>query len=165
MTIEYAPGQPGLAEEAMRRAGLKVTKSRRAVYEALRDAPHASADRIFDRVRQALPSSSLQSVYNALEAFTASDLVRRIEPAGRPRLFELRVGDNHHHIVCSSCGAVRDVNCAVGQAPCLAPADTCGYEIESAEITFWGLCSDCSGRPHASIERFKPTEPIAEGEA
>jgi len=127
--------------------------------------PHASADRIFDRVRQAVPSSSLQSVYNALGAFTAAGLVRRIEPAGRPRLFELRIGDNHHHLVCSSCGAVSDVDCAVGRAPCLMPADTHGYEIESAEITFWGLCSTCSGRSSAPTERFMAPEPIAKGEA
>lgn len=130
----------------MRRAGLKVTNSRRAVYEALRKTPHASADRIFDSVRRAIPSTSVQSVYNALAAFTAADLARRIEPAGGPRLFELRAGDNHHHIVCSSCGGVHDVDCAVEAAPCLRPAETYGYEIDVAEITFWGLCSDCSGQ-------------------
>jgi Fur family ferric uptake transcriptional regulator len=150
--------QHPLAEPALRAAGLKVTESRRAVYDALCALPHASADRIFDRISDTIPSSSVQSVYNALGDFVSAGLARRIEPAGGPRLFELRVGDNHHHIVCSSCGAVQDVDCAVGAAPCLAPSDTHGYEIDLAEVTFWGLCPACSGRSAASAHPFAATE-------
>ncbi|MCT9818737.1 transcriptional repressor [Microbacterium sp. W1N] len=136
------------ASDALRGAGLRVTESRSAVYEALRSAPHASADDVYERIRVHVPGTSRQSVYNALGDFADAGLVRRIEPAGRPMLFELRVDDNHHHLVCTGCGAVEDIDCAVGAAPCLVPSDDHGYTIAAAEVTFWGVCPACrSARP------------------
>ncbi|GAA2984420.1 Fur family ferric uptake transcriptional regulator [Microbacterium terrae] len=132
------------ASELLRGAGLRVTDSRRAVVEALRAKPHVSADEVFQLARRYVPQSSLQSVYNALTDFVDAGLVRRIEPAGRPGLFELRVDDNHHHLVCTGCGAVEDVDCAVGPAPCLTPSDSHGYTVQVAEVTFWGLCPACA---------------------
>lgn len=131
------------AAAALRGAGLRVTESRTAVYDALRDRPHASADAVFELIRGAVPATSRQSVYNALGDFADAGLVRRIEPAGRPMLFELRVDDNHHHLVCTGCGAVEDIDCTVGHAPCLVPSEDHGYAIAAAEVTFWGLCPAC----------------------
>ncbi|WP_342000889.1 transcriptional repressor [Microbacterium sp. LWH7-1.2] len=128
----------------LRAAGLRVTDSRRAVVEALVERPHASADELFAVVARTLPATSLQSVYNALGDFVDAGLARRIEPAGRPGLFELRVDDNHHHLICSQCGAVEDVDCVVGAAPCLTPADAHGYAVQVAEVTFWGVCPACA---------------------
>lgn len=135
---------PEASEAALRGAGLRITESRRAVYDALRDHPHATADDVFARVRTVLSSTSMQSVYNALGDFAAAGLVRRIEPAGHPMMFELRVDDNHHHLVCTRCGDVTDVDCAVGHAPCLAPSDMHGYTVAMAEVTYWGLCASCA---------------------
>ncbi|WP_214465788.1 Fur family transcriptional regulator [Microbacterium flavescens] len=132
------------AGERIRSAGLRVTDSRRAVLDALRERPHASADELFALVAVTVPHTSLQSVYNALSDFVDAGLVRRIEPAGRPGLFELRVDDNHHHLVCTECGAVEDVDCAVGPAPCLTPSDARGYAVSVAEVTFWGVCPACA---------------------
>lgn len=132
------------ADAAIRAAGLRVTATRRAVYDALDAHPHARAEQVFDRVRGALDAPSMQSVYNALGDFVEAGLVRRIEPAGHPGLYEMRVDDNHHHLVCSGCGRVEDVDCVVGAAPCLQPSQTHGYRIHTAEVTFWGLCSDCA---------------------
>ncbi|MGA7148071.1 MAG: Fur family transcriptional regulator [Microbacterium sp.] len=134
--------------ERIRAVGLRVTDPRRAVFEALEQRPHASADELFAQVSLAVPHTSLQSVYNALGDFVDAGLVRRIEPAGRPGLFELRVDDNHHHLVCSRCGRVEDVDCAVGPAPCLTPSDTRGFTIAAAEVTFWGLCPTCTPASH-----------------
>ena len=138
----------GRAAEAIRGAGLRVTESRAAVLDALREHPHASAEVIHSHVLSRMPRASLQSVYNALDDFVAADLARRIEPAGRPMLFELRVNDNHHHVVCTSCGAIADVDCSLAEAPCLHPADAKGFTIAEAEITFWGVCADCAASPH-----------------
>jgi Fur family ferric uptake transcriptional regulator len=151
-------------EGMLRRSGLRVTGTRVAVFDALRDLPHARADDVFERVRPALAHTSLQSVYNALGDLTAAGLVRRIEPAGHPGLFELRVDDNHHHLVCASCGRIEDVDCTVGAAPCLVPADTHGFTVFSAEVTFWGLCRPCSdAAASAPIDSTSaPTHP-AEG--
>ncbi|MDO8383612.1 MAG: Fur family transcriptional regulator [Microbacterium sp.] len=132
------------AAELIRRAGLRVTEPRRAVVEALRVSPHASADAVFQLVALSVPQTSLQSVYNALGDFVDAGLVRRIEPAGRPGLFELRVDDNHHHVICTGCGAVADIDCAVGEAPCLTPSDTHGFAVHTAEVTYWGTCPDCA---------------------
>lgn len=132
------------AAALIRRAGLRVTEPRRAVVEALRLSPHASADAVFRLVTASVPQTSLQSVYNALGDFADAGLVRRIEPAGRPGLFELRVDDNHHHIICSSCGAVEDVECAHGEAPCLTPSETHGFAVHTAEVTYWGTCPACA---------------------
>lgn len=128
------------ADDAIRAAGLRVTEQRRAVFAALAGRPHVSAEELHAQ----LPAVTLQSVYNALGDFATAGLVRRIEPAGHPMMFELRVGDNHHHLVCTGCGAVEDVDCAVGHAPCLIPSATHGYCIATAEVTYWGLCADCA---------------------
>ncbi len=129
------------AAEWIRAAGLRVTESRRAVAEALRARPHASAEDLYALVVRDVPHTSLQSVYNALGDFVDAGLVRRIEPAGRPGLFELRVARQppppHLH---ASCGAVEDVDCVVGAAPCLTPSDLRGFSVASAEVTFWGTC-------------------------
>lgn len=142
------------AATALRAAGLKVTDSRTAVYDTLRTHPHASADDVFLAIVERMPRASRQSVYNALGDFADAGLVRRIEPAGRPMLFELRVSDNHHHLVCTSCGAVVDVDCAIGAAPCLEPSDNHGFILTTAEVTYWGLCPACA---HAA------TPPLTEG--
>jgi len=132
------------AAEAVRGVGLRVTESRAAVYDALHRLPHASADEVLAAIAERMPRASAQSVYNALNDFADAGLVRRIEPAGRPMLFELRTGDNHHHIVCTSCGAVEDVDCAVGHAPCLTPSQQHGFTLAAAEVTYWGLCPACT---------------------
>jgi Fur family transcriptional regulator, stress-responsive regulator len=106
-------------------------------------APHSSVDAVVSAVRDHLGDGSAQTVYNVLRALTDAGLVRRIEPAGRPWLYELRVGDNHHHIVCRTCHAIADVDCAVGDTPCLTAADNSGYDIDEAEVIFWGRCPEC----------------------
>ena len=129
---------------ALRRVGLRVTASRLAVLTALgASAPHSSVDAVVSAVRERLGDGSAQTVYNVLRTFTDVGLVRRIEPAGRPGLYELRVGDNHHHIVCRRCNAIADVHCAVGDTPCLTAADDSGYEIDEAEVIYWGRCPEC----------------------
>ncbi|MGW3199297.1 Fur family transcriptional regulator [Streptomyces sp. NPDC001118] len=134
---------PTTAEE-LRGAGLRVTAARVALLETVRDGDHLGVEAIASRVRARVGHISLQAVYEALHALTAAGLVRRIEPAGHPARFEGRVGDNHHHIVCRSCGAVVDVDCAVGDAPCLTASDDRGFAIEEAEVVYWGTCPDCS---------------------
>lgn len=141
-------------DTAIRGAGLRVTDSRRAVLRSLHAFPHATADGVYRRVLRTTPQTSLQSVYNALNDFADAGLVRRIQPAGQPGLFEVRVGDNHHHLVCRSCGRVEDVDCAEIAAPCLAPSDAHGFAVHAAEVTFWGLCPSCeasavSHTPHS----------------
>lgn len=138
-------GEPALAE-SIRSAGLKVTAPRLAVMRALADAPHADAEHLFAAVRAELPGTSLQAVYGVLTALTGVGLVRRIQPAGSAARFERRVGDNHHHAVCSRCNSVHDIECVVGEAPCLTPAHSAeigGFAVQSAEVTFWGLCESC----------------------
>jgi Fe2+ or Zn2+ uptake regulation protein len=129
---------------ALRRVGLRVTAPRLAVLTALAEgAPHASVDAVVSAVRERLGDGSAQTVYNVLRTFSDVGLVRRIEPAGGPGLYELRVGDNHHHVVCRHCGAIADVACAVGDPPCLTAADDAGYEIDEAEVIYWGRCPAC----------------------
>jgi Fe2+ or Zn2+ uptake regulation protein len=113
------------------------------VIEAVRQGPHAGVDKIVASVAARLGSVSKQAVYDALEALVAARLVRRIEPAGSPALYENRVGDNHHHVVCRMCRAIDDVDCAHGDAPCLEPSQTHGFVIDEAEVTYWGVCPDC----------------------
>jgi Fur family transcriptional regulator, stress-responsive regulator len=128
----------------LRVAGMRVTSTRLAVYEELHGAGHLEADAIAERVRGRLGGVSRQTVYDALRILCKLDLVRRIEPAGSPAaLYETRVADNHHHVVCRRCGAVTDVDCATGTAPCLDASDTHGFVIDEAEVTFWGLCPGC----------------------
>ena len=130
--------------DALRRAGLRVTASRLAVLSSLASgAPHSSVDAVVSAVRDRLGDGSAQTVYNVLRTFTDVGLVRRIEPAGQPGLYELRVGDNHHHLVCRYCGAIVDVACAVGDTPCLTAAEDYGYDIDEAEVIYWGRCPEC----------------------
>ena len=138
-----ASDPPTTADE-LRGAGLRVTAARVALLQAVRDGDHLGVEAIAGRVRDRLGHISLQAVYEALHALTAAGLVRRIEPAGSPALFERRVGDNHHHLVCRSCGVVADVDCAVGEAPCLTASDDHGFSIDEAEVVYWGLCPGCS---------------------
>jgi len=115
-----------------------------AVLEVLTTSPgHLDVDEIAEKVRQRLDSVSTQAVYDVLRALTEAGLVRRIEPAGSPARFEMRVGDNHHHVVCRHCGAIADVDCAVGERPCLDPSEGHGFVIDEAEVTYWGTCPEC----------------------
>ena len=125
-------------------AGLRVTGVRLAVLRALRTDQHRSADEVVRAVRADLGGASVQAVYDTLHALTDAGLLRRVEPAGHPARYERRVGDNHHHIVCRSCGAIADVDCAVGEAPCLTASDDHGFAVDEAEVVFWGTCPDCS---------------------
>jgi Fur family transcriptional regulator, stress-responsive regulator len=124
-------------------AGLRATAIRLAVLDVLQTMPHAGVQDIAEAVQQVLGTASRQAVYDALGHLLAADLVRRIEPAGSPVRYELRVGDNHHHVVCRRCGRAADVDCAVGEAPCLEPSQTHGFVLDEAEVTFWGLCPQC----------------------
>jgi len=137
------PPPPPAADE-LRGAGLRVTAVRVALLETVRHGDHLGVEAVAAGVRERVGHVSLQAVYEALHALTAAGLVRRIEPAGGPPRYEGRVGDNHHHLVCRSCGTVADVDCAVGEAPCLTPADDRGFTLSEAEVIYWGLCADCS---------------------
>lgn len=128
---------------SLRGAGLRVTAPRLAVLAAVRESDHLAVEDIAIAARRRLGSVSTQAVYDILHALTDAGLVRRIEPAGSPARFEGRVGDNHHHLICRSCGAVTDVDCAVGHTPCLEPAEPAGYDVEEAEVIYWGLCAAC----------------------
>lgn len=133
-------------EGALRASGLRVTQGRLAVLNALDAHPHVDAETVYRAVLPALPGTSIQNVHNVLGDLTSAGLLRRIEPAHSPALYERRVGDNHHHVVCRSCGAIADVDCAVGERPCLDASDSHGFVIDEAEVTYWGLCPDCSTR-------------------
>jgi Fe2+ or Zn2+ uptake regulation protein len=132
------------AAEELRGAGLRVTAVRVALLEAVRHGDHLGVEALAAGVRERVGHVSLQAVYEALNALAATGLVRRIQPAGSPARFEGRIGDNHHHVICRVCGAVADVDCAVGDAPCLTASDDHGFEIDEAEVIYWGLCPDCS---------------------
>ena len=138
-----APRTPTTAEE-LRGVGLRVTAARVALLETVRGGDHLDVEAIATGVRDRVGHISLQAVYEALHALTTAGLVRRIEPPGSPARFEGRVGDNHHHLVCRTCGVVVDVDCAVGHAPCLTAADDRGFSIDEAEVIYWGLCPACS---------------------
>ncbi|HKP41066.1 MAG TPA: Fur family transcriptional regulator [Mycobacterium sp.] len=130
--------------EQLRAADLRVTRPRLAVLEAVHSNPHADTDTIFSVVRTELADVSRQAVYDVLAALTSARLVRRIQPSGSVARYESRVGDNHHHVVCRSCGTIGDVDCATGEAPCLVASDDNGFSIDEAEVIYWGLCPDCS---------------------
>ena len=138
-----ASRSPSTAEE-LRGAGLRVTAARVALLETVRDGDHLGVEAITSGVRDRIGHISLQAVYDALYALTEAGLIRRLEPAGSPTRFEGRIGDNHHHVVCRSCGVVADVDCAVGEAPCLTASDDHGFSVGEAEVIYWGLCPDCS---------------------
>jgi len=153
MTLVHISPAP---RELLRDAGLRVTAPRLAVLLAVEQAPHSNADALFAAVRRELPGTSLQAVYGVLGALTTAGLVRRIEPATSPALYERRIGDNHHHVVCTSCKAVADIDCVHGAAPCLTPSSSHGFVIEAAEVTFWGLCPRCQGLPGAARAASAP---------
>ena len=136
MTVEF--------EAQLRAASMRVTRPRLAVLRALREHPHVDTDAVISLVRQELPAVSHQAVYDVLKALTDAGLVRRIQPAGATARYESRVDDNHHHVVCRSCGAIADVECAVGHTPCLSASDDHGFVIDEAEVVYWGTCPDCS---------------------
>ena len=137
----------------LREHGIQVTAQRLAVLRAVAGEPHITADAVADAVRTGIGAISLQSVYDALGLLVSKGLIRRIQPAGSPARFEDRVGDNHHHLICRTCGRVVDVDCAVGPAPCLTPSRDRGYEIHEAEVAYWGRCPDCleQARPKVSL--------------
>jgi len=134
-------------ELLLRRAALRVTRPRVAVLTAVYEHPHADTDSIIGVVRADLGEVSTQAVYDVLRVLTAANLVRRIEPAGSVARYESRVADNHHHVVCRSCSAIADVDCAVGDTPCLTASDDHGYSIDEAEVVYWGLCQPCTTSP------------------
>jgi Fur family transcriptional regulator, stress-responsive regulator len=140
MTTSETP----VAAGELRGAGLRVTAVRVALLETVRRGDHLGVEAIAAGVRDRVGHVSLQAVYEGLHALTAAGLVRRLEPAGSPARYEGRVGDNHHHVACRSCGVLADVECAVGAAPCLTASDDHGYSIDEAEVIYWGLCADCS---------------------
>jgi Fur family ferric uptake transcriptional regulator len=133
--------------QLLRGAGLRVTRPRVAVLGAVHSHPHADTESIIGAVRGDLPEVSHQAVYDSLHTLTAAGLVRRIQPTGSVARYESRVDDNHHHVVCRSCGAIADVDCAVGHTPCLTASDDSGFTIDEAEVVYWGLCPTCTAVP------------------
>jgi Fur family ferric uptake transcriptional regulator len=145
-------------EGMLRGAALRVTRPRLAVLTAVHDRPHADTDSIIGAVRADLGEVSHQAVYDVLRALTEAGLVRRFQPMGSVARYEARIGDNHHHVVCRTCGAIADVDCAVGYTPCLNAADDSGYEIGEAEVIYWGRCPECvqsQQEPASSNEQEK----------
>lgn len=152
--MAHMPSTADYADQ-LRAADLRVTRPRVAVLEAVGAHPHSDTDTIFGAVRTALPDVSRQAVYDVLHALTGARLIRRIQPSGSVARYETRVGDNHHHVVCRACGVIADIDCAVGEAPCLIPSDEDGaldgFVLDEAEVIYWGLCPDCAGaRPVAT---------------
>jgi Fe2+/Zn2+ uptake regulation proteins len=153
----------------LRERGLHVTPQRLAVLGAVTSHPHTTADSVLDRVRASIGSISRQAVYDSLSVLVEADIVRRIEPAGSPARYETRVGDNHHHVVCRSCGALADVDCAVGDTPCLTAADDQGFVIDEAEVVYWGKCPQCrsdrgvpqgTSQPNTNQPKTNQPEPL-----
>jgi Fur family ferric uptake transcriptional regulator len=138
----------------LRDSGLRVTRQRLAVIAALAEEPHAVADTVLTRVRSEMGQVSTQAVYDVLNTLTERGLVRRFRPAGSSSRYELRVGDNHHHVVCRRCESVADIDCATGSAPCLEPSglsgSVTGFVVDEAEVTYWGLCSGCASEGRAA---------------
>jgi Fur family ferric uptake transcriptional regulator len=132
--------------DLLRQRGYRVTGQRLAVLRAVTREPHATADAVAETVRAELGSISLQAVYDVLNVLAEVGLIRRIQTAGSPALFEARVSDNHHHVICRDCGRAADVDCAVGSAPCLTAVDDKGYDIDEAEVIYWGRCPECQSR-------------------
>jgi Fur family transcriptional regulator, stress-responsive regulator len=151
--------------DLLRGAGLRVTAPRLALLDELSNHPHADVDALAEAVEARLGGVSKQALYDALRALGEAGLVRRIEPAGSPSRFELRVGDNHHHVVCRVCGTAADVDCAVGSAPCLDPSQTHGYVLDEAEVTFWGVCPACQERAVAEVQAVTEVHAVTEVQA
>jgi Fe2+ or Zn2+ uptake regulation protein len=135
---------PAQHEQSLRGAGLRVTQQRVAVLDAVRRLPHADTDALITAVRAEARDISHQAVYDVLKVLTEARLVRKIQPLGQVARYESRVGDNHHHAVCRHCGAIADVDCAVGETPCLTASDSHGFAIDEAEVIYWGVCLDCT---------------------
>lgn len=137
--------------DLLRRHGLQVTAQRLAVLRAVAGHPHVTADGVAEAARTEIGAISRQAVYDCLSVLVDKGLVRRIQPSGSAARYERRVGDNHHHLVCRVCHRVVDVDCAVGSAPCLTAVDDMGYEIDEAEVVYWGRCPECRARPHSEV--------------
>jgi Fur family ferric uptake transcriptional regulator len=129
--------------DLLREHGVPVTAQRLAVLRAVADRPHSTAEALSEEVRARIGTISRQAVYDALGLLSKRGLIRRIQPSGSPALYEDRVGDNHHHVICRSCGKTADVDCAVGERPCLTAVDDSGFQIDEAEVIYWGTCPDC----------------------
>jgi Fur family ferric uptake transcriptional regulator len=132
-----------VSADLLREKGVQVTAQRLAVLRAVEAHPHITAEGVAELARAEIGAISVQSVYNALNALDEAGLVRRIQPIGSPALFETRVGDNHHHLICRECARLVDVDCAVGYTPCLTPSDDQGFAVDEADVTYWGLCPEC----------------------
>ena len=145
--------------ELLREHGVQVTAQRLAVLRAVSSQPHITADAVAEAARGAIGAISLQSVYDALGLLVEKGLIRRIQPPGSPARFEDRVGDNHHHLICRTCGRVVDVDCATGSAPCLTPSRKSGYEIDEAEVAYWGRCPDCLEQSRRKLPVSDPPKP------
>ena len=173
----YSVGMATNPADLLRQRGIQVTAQRLAVLRAVSGQPHITADGVAEVVRAEIGAISLQSVYDALGILVAEGLIRRIQPAGSSARFEDRVGDNHHHLICRICGRLVDADCAVGSAPCLTAVDDMGYEIDEAEVAYWGRCPDCQAQARApsgcdpstrprrsprSIARRGPDDPVNE---
>jgi Fur family transcriptional regulator, stress-responsive regulator len=143
--------------DLLRQHGIQVTAQRLAVLRAVAGQPHITADGVAEVVKEEIGAISRQSVYDTLGVLVDEGLVRRIQPAGSPGRFETRVGDNHHHVLCRVCGRTADVNCAVGYVPCLTPVDDMGYEIDEAEVIYWGRCPECVAQARNENAR-RPTD-------
>lgn len=139
--------------DLLRERGVQVTAQRVAVMRAVSSSPHITADAVAEVVRSQIGTISRQSVYDALSILVDVSLIRRIQPAGSPALFEDRVNDNHHHLICRNCARVVDVDCAVGDTPCLTAADAMGFEIDEAEVAYWGQCPHCAAESRASMDQ------------
>ena len=142
------------SEQLLRGVALRVTRPRLAVLDAVHAYPHADTDTIIGVVREVLPDVSHQAVYDSLHTLTGAGLVRRIQPRGTVARYESRVGDNHHHVVCRSCGRIADVDCATGHAPCLTASDDHGFAIDEAEVIYWGTCPECAAADRPSNPRM-----------
>jgi Fe2+ or Zn2+ uptake regulation protein len=149
------PPSPTDPAALLREHGVQVTAQRLAVLRAVSRRPHGTADEIAESVRSKIGAISRQSVYDALATLADKGLIRRIQPAGSPARFEDRVGDNHHHLICRACGRTVDVDCAVGATPCLTAADGAGFEIDEAEVIYWGRCPKCVAAAPVSVKAKK----------
>jgi Fur family ferric uptake transcriptional regulator len=146
------------AERLLRSAALRVTRPRIAVLTAVHERPHADTDSIIAAARASMGAVSHQAVYDVLRTLTDAGLLRRIQPAGSVARYEARVGDNHHHVVCRSCGRISDVDCAVAAAPCLTASDDAGFVIDEAEVVYWGRCPACADAPDVPVQPYDSRE-------
>ena len=146
--------------EVLREHGVQVTAQRLAVLNAVSGSPHITAEAITEIVREHLGTISRQSVYDALGLLESKGIIRRIQPVGSPARYEERVGDNHHHVICRQCGKVVDVDCAVGYVPCLTPAEDMGYEIDEAEVAYWGRCPQCLSQSQPKAAKRQRTKTV-----